>query len=190
MDCYYCDTQAVQECARCGALYCDEHGDALCQRCLDPVLALPSYRVYRGSLVALLVGTVFALWLLVKPPSSDADSPLPASISGALPTAAASPDASPKASVKGGAAPVGTAAGPPPAATAAPPAATAPPKAATAAPTIIEHRVEPGDTLSSIAIRYRPEGKSLTDFIDEIQRANGITDPTTIRGGQIIRVPR
>ncbi|MSP22524.1 MAG: LysM domain-containing protein [Dehalococcoidia bacterium] len=184
MDCYYCDSQAVQECARCGALYCDEHGDALCQRCLDPVLALPSYRVYRGSLIALLIGTVFAVWLLISPPSSDADSPLPASISGALGTAVASP----KTTVKGPP-PVGTAAGPPPAASPIA-ASTVPAKAATATPTIIEHRVGAGDTLSSIAIRYRPEGKPLTDFIDEIQKANGITDPSTIQLGQTMRVPR
>ncbi len=184
MDCYFCDQQAVQECARCGALYCDEHGDALCQRCLDPVLALPSYRVYRGSLLTLLIGTILAVWLLVKPPATDADSPLPASISGALgvaPTAAAGP----KSTAKTEATPVATAAGPPPAATAAPPAPTA-----TAAPAVIEHRVESGDTLSSIATRYRPQGKALADFIDEIQKANGITDPSTIRIGQTIRIPR
>lgn len=188
MDCYFCDQQAVQECARCGALYCDEHGDALCQRCLDPVLALPSYRVYRGSLITLLVGTIFAVWLLVKPPSTDADSPLPASISGALGVAPTAASAGPKSTAKTEATPIGTAAGAPPAppaATAAPPAATA-----TAAPTVIEHRVESGDTLSSIATRYRPEGKSLANFMDEIQKANGITDPSTIRIGQTIRVPR
>lgn len=190
MDCYYCDSQAVQECARCGALYCDEHGDALCQRCLDPARALPSYRVYRGSLVVLLVGTVFAVWLLVKPPSSDADSPLPASISGALSTAVASPEAGPKSTVKGAAGPVGTAAGPPPAATAPATGATPATKAATVAPTVIEHRVEPGDTLSSIATRYRPDGKPLADFIDEIQKANGIADAASIRIGQTIRVTR
>jgi nucleoid-associated protein YgaU len=190
MDCYYCDSQAVQECARCGALYCDEHGDALCQRCLDPARALPSYRVYRGSLVALLIGTVFAVWLLVKPPSSDADAPLPASISGAL-SPVASPEASPKSTVKGAAGPVGTAAGPPPASTAPATGATPAPKtAATAAPTVIEHRVEPGDTLSSIATRYRPDGKPLADFIDEIQKANGIADAASIRIGQTIRVTR
>ncbi len=68
MECFLCEQDAVQECPRCGALYCDDHGDALCERCMDPALALPSYRVYRGSLLALLVGSVFAVWLLVRPP--------------------------------------------------------------------------------------------------------------------------
>ena len=48
-------------------LYCDDHGDALCERCMDPASALPSYRVYRGSLIALLIGSIFAVWLLVRP---------------------------------------------------------------------------------------------------------------------------
>jgi LysM repeat protein len=190
MDCYFCDEQAVQECARCGALYCDEHGDALCQRCLDPAQALPSHRVYRGSLVALLAGTVFAVWLLVKPPSTgDADSPLPASISGVRTSAGAAIEASPPPSVKGAAAPAGQAAGPPPAATPAAPIATATPKA-TATPTFVEHRVGAGDTLSSIAARYQPPGKPLADFISEIQKANGITDPGSIVAGQTIRIPQ
>ena len=34
---------------------------------MDPALALPSYRVYRGSLLALLVGSIVAVWLLVLP---------------------------------------------------------------------------------------------------------------------------
>ena len=52
VECFQCDQEAQQECPRCGALYCDDHGDALCERCMDPALALPSYRVYRGSLLA------------------------------------------------------------------------------------------------------------------------------------------
>src|SRR5688572_27840481 len=168
MDCYYCDRQAEQECARCGALYCDQHGDTLCQRCLDPVLALPSYRVYRGSLLTLLIGTIFAVWLLVKPPSTDADSPLPPSISGALRTPVATAEASPEATPQGAAAPAVAAAGPPPAATAsATPSAT---------PTAIEYRVVSGDSLTSIAAQYLPTGKTLADFMDEIQRLNGITN--------------
>ena len=71
MECFLCEQDAVQECARCGALYCDDHGEALCERCSDPALALPSYQVYRGSLLALIVGSVFALWLLIRPPGGN-----------------------------------------------------------------------------------------------------------------------
>ena len=182
MDCYFCDRQAGQECARCGALYCDQHGDALCQRCLDPVLALPSYRVYRGSLLTLLIGTIFAVWLLVKPPSTDADSPLPPAISGALRTPVAAAEANPEATpaAEGAAAP--PAAGPPPAATATP--------TATPTPTALEYRVVAGDSLTSIAAEHLPAGKTLANFMDEIQQANGITNAGSITVGQTIRVPR
>ncbi|MDA0256352.1 MAG: hypothetical protein O3C25_01225, partial [Chloroflexi bacterium] len=60
---------------------------------MDPNLALPSYRVYRGSLLALLVGSVFAVWLLVLPPDgADSDGP-PASLAWLLPSATPSPTA-------------------------------------------------------------------------------------------------
>ncbi len=185
MDCYYCDTAAAQECARCGALYCDEHGDALCQRCLDPMLALPSYRVYRGSLITLLVGTVFAVWLLVKPlGAGDADGPVPASISNVLGTAAPTDTPTPRGSTASSApgGPSGPAAG-------APPAGTTPP-VSVATPAATTHTVVPGDTLVGIASQYLPAGKTVADFAIEIQAANGIQDAATIRIGQAIRIPR
>src|SRR5438132_11287639 len=91
MQCFRCDQPATQECGRCGNLYCDDHGDALCERCMDPTSALPSYRVYRGSLLALLIGSVFAVWLLVRPGgAADQDGP-PAAVAAVLPSAAATP---------------------------------------------------------------------------------------------------
>jgi LysM repeat protein len=182
MDCYYCDAQAVQECARCGALYCDDHGDALCQRCMDPMHALPSYRIYRGSLITLLVGTVFAVWLLVRPPGTDADGPVPSSISNVLATPAASATATPQGASAANPAstPSGQVAGPP--ATATPATAGTPPP--------LTHTVEAGDTLVGIAAKYLPAGKAVADFAIEIQQANGITDAATIRVGQSLRIPR
>lgn len=182
MDCYYCDAQAVQECARCGALYCDDHGDALCQRCMDPMHALPSYRVYRGSLITLLVGTVFAVWLLVQPLGIDADGPIPSSISNVLGTPGATETPTPQGSsvTSPPAAPAGAVAGPPPAAS--------PKASATAAP--LTHTVEAGDSLVAIATRYLPAGKTVADFALEIQQANGIVDAATIRVGQVLRIPR
>jgi LysM repeat protein len=184
MECYYCDAEAVQECARCGALYCDSHGDALCQRCLDPALALPSYRVYRGSLLALLVGTVFAVWLLVRPPAtSDADAPVPPSISSVLstPTPGASEGGTTGPAEQLAGAPVDTSA---PAATSTPPVPTP-----TAAPPV-EHTVAAGDTLTGIAARYVPPGKSIDQFVSEIQAANGISNAGSITAGQVLRIPR
>jgi len=62
MNCYACANEATSQCKRCGRPYCDAHGDALCAECLKPASALPSYTLYRGSLLALLVGTAFALY--------------------------------------------------------------------------------------------------------------------------------
>ena len=74
MECFLCERSATNECARCGALYCDDHGDALCERCSDPDLALPSHGLYRGSLLALFAASLFVLWLLIRPPADEAGS--------------------------------------------------------------------------------------------------------------------
>jgi hypothetical protein len=66
MQCYRCDEPAVQECRRCGHVYCDDHGDLLCSQCADPSSALAGYRVYRGTMLALLIGAVVLLWLILN----------------------------------------------------------------------------------------------------------------------------
>ena len=181
MQCYVCELEAVQECPRCGALYCDNHGGALCERCMDPALALPSYRVYRGSLLALLIGTVVAVWLLLRPaPAIDADSAVPPTFGVAFtgaPTAEAG-DTGASAEVTATATP----------------AATATP---TATPTEApqgeqEFVVAFGDSLHSIAEQSLPPGTdeaTVLEFAEEIAAYNDITDPSMIFIGQVIKVP-
>ena len=183
VECFRCDREAVRECPRCGALYCDEHGEALCERCMDPALALPSYRVYRGSLVALLAGTLFAVWLLVRPPATtDADSPPPAALAGVIATPTATPEAG--GDQPSAATPTATAATPTPTATPEP-TATPPPEQ----PGVREHTVAEGDTLYSIALLYLPRDKNLPAFVEEIAALNEISDANSIVLGQLIRVP-
>ena len=74
MDCYACSNEASRQCRRCSRVYCEVHGGDLCAECLSPTSALPSFNLYRGSLLALLVGTAIAIWLLVRPPGGG-DSP-------------------------------------------------------------------------------------------------------------------
>ena len=74
MDCYACDQESTQRCSRCGNPYCRGHGDDLCADCLDPVSAAPSSAVFRASLLGLLIASVLALWLLVRPPSLPGES--------------------------------------------------------------------------------------------------------------------
>ncbi len=185
MQCYACELDATQECPRCGALYCDDHGEALCDRCQDPTLALPSYQIYRGSILALLIGSVFAVWLLVLPPAgADRDAP-PAPLAGFTP-----PTPTPTVEVT----PAPTAS-PTPIATSTPtatPTATATAAAtptATPEATFETYIVESGDSLFLIAERFLPAGRDLTEFTDEIAEVNDIPDPTQIFVGQELEIP-
>ncbi len=166
-------------------LYCDDHGDAFCERCQDPALALPSYRIYLGSLLALLGGTVFAVWLLIRPPATtDADSPLPAALSGVIATATAttSLSASPVT-------PVVTATPQPTATPTATPEPTAEPTASPANPSFREHTIRDGDTLFSIALEYLPRGTDVLDFVETLVAVNELGDANSIVLGAVLQIP-
>ncbi|MQC17898.1 MAG: LysM domain-containing protein [Chloroflexi bacterium] len=181
MRCFQCDDDATQECPRCGALYCDDHGDALCQRCTDPALALPSYRVYRGSLAALLVGSVVALWLLVLPPASaDRDGPSQ-TIAGLVntPTPTATPEVTPEV-------PDSTVTATPSATPTSTPEPTPEP---TQEPQEQTYVVQGGDTLLGIAERFAPAGVAPGDFATRIQEVNGISDASSLQIGQELIIP-
>lgn len=181
MECFRCDREATSECPRCGVLYCDQHGEALCARCQDPALALPSYRIFRGSLLALLGGTVFAVWLLVRPPiTADGDAPgVPPALMGVISAATATATATAAPSVT---------ATPTPAPTATP-TATAAPTAAPARPDFREHTVAEGDTMFSIALQYLPSNKEVLVFVEEIAAFNDLSDVNAISLGSVIKVP-
>lgn len=162
---------------------------------MDPNSALPSYRVYRGSLMALLIGSVFAVWLLVRP-GGEADQPgPPAALAAVLPTQtpalATQParTAVPGASVTPSPAPAatGTAA---PGASATPartptPAATAAP---TAAPSNRTYTVKTGDTLYGIADQNRGT-VPLADYFERILTLNGLRESSLLAVGDVIRLP-
>lgn len=192
MECFRCELEAVNECPRCGALYCDSHGETLCARCEDPSLALPSYMVYRGSLIALLVGSVFAVWLLILPSAGADRVGPPSSLSGIVPalgeSTASSPAASPAASVSQPSTP---SAGPEPTAelTPEPTAEPTPEPTPTPEPEPIRHVVSAGDSLFAIATRYASQGSDVLEYQDRIQLFNNISDPSTIVIGQVVLVP-
>jgi nucleoid-associated protein YgaU len=152
---------------------------------LDPALAMPSPRVYRGSLLALLIGSLFAGWLLVLPPvGADKDQP-PASISGiisgAVPTA--TPTADPTITTTATPKPTST-----PAATSTPELITEP-TATAASVEVITYTVRSGDTMFAIAALHLPVGKDLDQFADEIAAVNGIEDLAQIQSGQVLDIP-
>ena len=166
MKCYNCANDAVRECRRCGRLYCDEHGDELCGECLKPTGALPSFLLYRGSLLALLLGTAIAFWLLLKPPEQSDKSEL----NYIEPTATAQ-----------------TARTSTPAVAATTPTAVP----ATATPSATTYTIQEGDTLFDIASLFLPPGESITDYADRLAAANGLdpTDPL-LRPGETLTIPK
>jgi hypothetical protein len=169
MKCYSCANDATRECRRCGRLYCDEHGDELCGECLKPAGALPSFLLYRGSLLALLLGTAVALWLLLKPPEQASQS----AVNVVQPTATTQ------------AARTATAATPATTVTA---TVAAP---ATATPAATTYTIQEGDTLFDIAAQFLPAGGDITDFANRIAAANGL-DPNNplLHPGQTLTIPK
>ena len=152
---------------------------------LDPALALPSPRVYRGSLIALLLGSIFAVWLLVLPPvGADQDSP-PASIEDIVstpqPTVTSVPTVAPTATP----APTSVAPATPAPSPTVEATATGEPTAASA----VTYTIVPGDTMLAIADLFLPAGRDINVFADEIAAANGIADITQIQVGQVLEIP-
>lgn len=168
MDCYLCDNEASQRCPRCGNPYCGDHGEDLCADCLNPVNAAPSGAFFRASLLALLLGSVLALWLLVRPPGLPGDSSgvvIPeASPQPATPTPAASP----------------TPATPTVEATAAP---TAVPTTTAEPPAPIEYTVKDGDSWNLIADSFGVDAASLAAY-------NSLTLEDIIQPGDVLLIPQ
>jgi len=150
---------------------------------MDPALALPSYRVYRGSLLALLVGSIVAVWLLILPPASaDQDGP-PDAIADLVGTRTATPAA--------GETPAPTEVGetPEPTPTLEPTETPTPTPTETPEPEEQTYIVQGGDSLFLIAEQFAPAGVDPADFATSIQNANGITDPSSLQVGQELIIP-
>lgn len=176
MECYACDSQATRQCRRCARVYCEVHGGDLCAECLNPASALPSFNLYRGSLLALLVGTAIALWLLVQPPGTGDSRTVVLGIT-TTPVVTAEVNTPTPASASGT-----------PAATTETPGPTETP-GSTPTPTVTTYTVRSGDTLTSIAQQFAPAGVAPVDYVREIAAANGISVQDTIRAGQPLVLP-
>src|SRR5690554_2857974 len=71
-ECQFCDKPAEHECPTCHNLFCEEHGDDVCLRCMAPEAAVPGVLLYRGSLVVLAVASFLAIFLFIRPPEDEA----------------------------------------------------------------------------------------------------------------------
>ena len=178
--CHYCENPAERECPTCGRLYCGEHGDDVCLRCMAPEAAVPSAAVYRGSILALIIASLVVVFLLVRPPETKSGPTLVRE----LPTSTAAVNATATPTSQGGAG-QGT---PRPGtqvpssvtpATAAATSETTAPSPTAAGRTYI---MQAGDTLSDVAASF---GVSVADIV----AANPGINPDTIAIGTEIRIP-
>jgi hypothetical protein len=60
----------------------------------------------------------------------------------------------------------------------------------TATPAFTSYTVVSGDTLQSIATRFKPANEDLTAFQGRIAQANNISTSATLQPGQVLRIPR
>src|SRR5438105_3452474 len=182
MTCYACDNEPTQQCPRCGRPYCDEHGEDFCGVCLDPASGVPSFNLYRGSLLALVVGAVIALWLIIQPSGGEGSSTpkvvvltatSAAGVVRAAPVTTTTPGAGPTAVSTPGSvtSPVGTSFAAPAGTRTSTPASGTP-----AAPASGDYVVVSGDTLSAICDKIRkPAAMSNSDCIDRIKSLNSLS---------------
>ena len=190
MTCFACENAPTQQCPRCGRPYCDEHGDDVCDSCLQPASGLPSFTLFRGSLLALLIGTILALWLLIQPPGGESNAPQSGTVITPTPETTGELTPGPAATlIAGGSPAAGATTAPGISATpeiSATPGVSATPGSPSASGTYI---VEPGDTLFSICADVAPSLDSV-ECVDQIVATNGLADASRINVGQELVVPR
>jgi len=180
MECYACDQAATRQCPRCARAYCPEHGADYCADCLDPLNAAPSGAVFRASLFGLLIASVLALWLLVRPPSVPGDG-------GPIVRPQPTPQVTPAGTRPPGAPTTRPTATPAPSGE---PAATPSPGVAPAEETPVptqggplQYTVQEGDTWFGIAEAY---GVSAED----LAAVNGLTLDDFLHPGDVIVIPQ
>jgi len=216
MTCFACEREPTRQCPRCGRPYCDEHGEDVCDACLNPGSGVPSFTLYRGSLLALLIGTAVAVWLIVQPSGGEtsgnqalrpqlvtptavaraigATPGTPPAVAGAQPTPPATGPATPGA---GAATTPGAATGTPrppgtPGASTTPGAGATPAAGTTPAPAAGtgSYTVVSGDTLSSICNQVKPASMSVSECVDRVVTLNRLSSPSEISIGQQLTVPK
>lgn len=179
--CYYCENAAEAECPTCGRLYCGEHGDDVCLRCMSPESAAPSAAVYRGSILVLVIASLITLFLIVRPPESKSATNLVRD----LPTSTAAVSTTATPTNPGGAATATQRTGTqvPSSVTPVSPTASAS-QAASVSPTATgrTYVMKSGDTLSAVAASF-----GVT--VAELLAANPGLNPDTIAVGAEIKIP-
>lgn len=195
MTCFACEQEPTQQCPRCGRPYCDDHGEDVCDACLEPASGLPSFTLYRGSLIALLIATALAIFLILQPPGNDTNAAFGPTLVTPQPTATTAQVGVTTPPPNGTQQPQGTqpvqgtrpAGTPAPGATATRPAGTATPGAGGGSGT---YTVVSGDTLTGICEKVKPASMSNPDCVSQIMSLNGLSANSIISPGDVLRVPQ
>lgn len=185
MTCFACEQEPTQQCPRCGRPYCDDHGEDVCDACLEPASGLPSFTLYRGSLLALLIGTALAVWLILQPPGDGSTSAIAPEIVTPTEPALLQPTATNPPALATTTTPAAQQT-PAPADTQAPaagtPATGTPPSASTAT-----YTVQAGDSLFGICSNL--SSLDPTDCVDRVLEINSISDAGAISVGETLTIP-
>jgi hypothetical protein len=177
LTCFACEREPTRQCSRCGRPYCEDHGEELCDVCLEPASGVPSFSLYRGSLLALLIATALAVWLLIQPSGDESEAGLRPIILTPTSEAAAAETPSAEETPSGEQTP---AAGETPGAE-----ATATPEAAGPGGT---YTVVSGDSLFSICAAQVP-GMDPNACVEQVVQLNQLPGPDAISVGQELTLP-
>ena len=178
--CHYCDHPARAECPTCGRLYCEDHGDDVCLRCMAPESATPAAWAYRGSIVALALASLVVLFLIIRPPASSNGEDTVRTVATTAPIIGATATPTPRGSAATATRPA-TPAGSP-VGTASPSAAAgSPTPAPTQGPTT--YTVKSGDTLGAIAAQFNTT-------VAAIVAANPGLSPDSLQIGLVLKIPQ
>lgn len=181
MTCFACEQEPTQQCPRCGRPYCDDHGEDVCDACLEPSSGLPSFTLYRGSLLALLIGTALAVWLILQPPGDGANSAAATQIVTPTQPAAAQPTPTTQPAIGGGNATPGAQSTPASSPTT-PPAEETP-----ESPDTTTYTIQAGDTLLGICSNLSTLDP--TECVDQVLSINSITLETNLAPGDTLTIP-
>jgi LysM domain-containing protein len=179
--CFACEKEPAQQCPRCGRPYCKDHGEEVCNVCLEPASGVPSVSLYRGSLLALLIATALAAWLILQPPGETADSAVAPRNAPTLPAIA---DVTATLPAVG---PTSTT----PLARETPGARTTTPAAGQGTPGpggTTTYTVQDGDTVFGICSDRSSLNPS--ECVERVLELNSITDPASIGVGDMLTIPQ
>ena len=184
MLCPLCNNVASIECSLCGKLFCNNCCDVLCKNCSKPEIKDDEVFIYKGSLVLLLIASVFFTWFIfdnqkllndhnkieqniiidstneIKKDSSKVITlPPPVTVSIPIPSLEENNKSSKEE------------------------------EAEKKEPKYQIYTVEEGDSLYAIAMQYIVLGEDIDEYLTKVAELNNIINPNDIQIGQKIRIP-